>query len=83
VVALVQAGVLTGARKTIHPGKVVGTAFHPLLSSSVSIFEGTSRLERLFFTKGVEDSVAQMARVKDDGISAWLRCPAEGRVGFA
>lgn len=33
VVALVQAGVLTGTRKTIHPGKVVGTAFHPLLSA--------------------------------------------------
>lgn len=32
VVALVQAGVLTGVEKTIHPGKVVGTAFHPSLS---------------------------------------------------
>jgi acyl-CoA hydrolase len=33
VVALVQAGILNGARKTIHPGKVVGTAFHPALSA--------------------------------------------------
>ena len=32
VVALVQAGVITGKNKTIHPGKVVGTAFHPQLS---------------------------------------------------
>jgi 4-hydroxybutyrate CoA-transferase len=32
VVALVQAGILNGAHKTVHPGKVVGTAFHPALS---------------------------------------------------
>ncbi len=32
VVALVQAGTLNGKHKTTHPGKVVGTAFHPQLS---------------------------------------------------
>jgi 4-hydroxybutyrate CoA-transferase len=32
VVALVQAGVLTGKNKTRHAGTVVGTGFHPMLS---------------------------------------------------
>jgi 4-hydroxybutyrate CoA-transferase len=32
VVALVQAGVLTGKNKTRHTGTVVGTGFHPMLS---------------------------------------------------
>ncbi len=32
VVALVQAGIMTGKNKAIHPGTVVGTAFHPQLS---------------------------------------------------
>ena len=32
VVALVQAGIINGSQKTVHPGKVVGTAFHPQLS---------------------------------------------------
>jgi len=33
VVALVREGILTGKNKAIHPGKVVGTAFHPQLSA--------------------------------------------------
>ena len=33
VVALVREGILTGTNKTVHPGKVVGTAFHPQLSA--------------------------------------------------
>ena len=33
VVALVREGILTGKNKTVHPGKVVGTAFHPQLSA--------------------------------------------------
>ncbi len=32
VVALAKAGVLNGTNKKIHPGKIVGTAFHPSLS---------------------------------------------------
>ena len=32
VVALVQAGILTGRNKVQHPGTVVGTGFHPMLS---------------------------------------------------
>ena len=32
VVALMREGILTGTNKAIHPGKVVGTAFHPQLS---------------------------------------------------
>lgn len=33
VVALVREGIMTGTNKAIHPGKVVGTAFHPQLSA--------------------------------------------------
>ena len=32
VVPLVQAGILTGKKKTRHTGSIVGTGFHPLLS---------------------------------------------------
>ena len=33
--ALVDAGVITGARKTVHPGKVVGASFGPLTRGRV------------------------------------------------
>jgi 4-hydroxybutyrate CoA-transferase len=42
---LVDAGVVTGARKTLHPGKVVGAAFGPLGQPAFDHIDGDPRYE--------------------------------------
>lgn len=43
--ALVDAGVVTGARKTLHPGKVVGASFGPLPADEFAAVDGDPRYE--------------------------------------
>ena len=45
VPALVDAGVVTGARKTLHPGKVVGASFGPLTAGEFAAVDGDARYE--------------------------------------
>lgn len=42
---LVDAGVVTGARKTVHPGKVVGASFGPLSREEFDRVDGDERYE--------------------------------------
>jgi acyl-CoA hydrolase len=42
---LVEAGVVTGARKTVHPGKVVGASFGPLTADEFARVDGDPRYE--------------------------------------
>lgn len=43
--ALVEHGVVTGARKTVHPGKVVGASFGPLTAHEFAQVDGDPRYE--------------------------------------
>lgn len=43
--ALVDAGVVNGARKTVHPGKVVGASFGPLTAHEFAAVDGDPRYE--------------------------------------
>jgi 4-hydroxybutyrate CoA-transferase len=43
--ALVDAGVVTGARKTVHPGKIVGASFGPLTADEFASVDGDDRYE--------------------------------------
>jgi 4-hydroxybutyrate CoA-transferase len=43
--ALVDAGVVTGARKTVHRGKVVGASFGPLTQEEFASVDGDARYE--------------------------------------
>jgi 4-hydroxybutyrate CoA-transferase len=43
--ALVEHGVVTGARKTVHPGKVVGASFGPLTTHEFAQVDGDPRYE--------------------------------------
>ena len=43
--ALVEQGVVTGARKTVHPGKVVGASFGPLIAEEFAAVDGDLRYE--------------------------------------
>jgi acyl-CoA hydrolase len=43
--ALVDAGVVTGSRKTVHPGKVVGASFGPLTRDEFAAVDGDPRYE--------------------------------------
>ncbi len=43
--ALVEQGVVTGARKTVHPGKLVGASFGPLTQDEFVAVDGDSRYE--------------------------------------
>jgi 4-hydroxybutyrate CoA-transferase len=43
--ALVDAGVVTGARKTVHPGKVVGASFGPLTQEEFALVDSDPRYE--------------------------------------
>jgi 4-hydroxybutyrate CoA-transferase len=43
--ALVDAGVVTGVRKTLHPGKVVGASFGPLSAEEFAAVDGDARYE--------------------------------------
>jgi acyl-CoA hydrolase len=43
--ALVDAGVVTGSRKTVHPGKVVGASFGPLTQEEFASVDGDERYE--------------------------------------
>ena len=43
--ALVDAGVVTGVRKTLHPGKVVGASFGPLTAEEFAAVDGDARYE--------------------------------------
>jgi 4-hydroxybutyrate CoA-transferase len=43
--ALVERGVVTGARKTVHPGKVVGASFGPLTTHEFAQVDGDARYE--------------------------------------
>jgi 4-hydroxybutyrate CoA-transferase len=42
---LVEQGVITGARKTVHPGKVVGASFGPLTAHEFAMVDGDPRYE--------------------------------------
>jgi 4-hydroxybutyrate CoA-transferase len=42
---LVEGGVITGSRKTVHPGKVVGASFGPLTADEFAIVDGDPRYE--------------------------------------
>jgi 4-hydroxybutyrate CoA-transferase len=42
---LVEQGVVTGARKTLHPGKVVGASFGPLSKQEFDAVDGDERYE--------------------------------------
>lgn len=42
---LVDRGVITGARKTVHPGKVVGASFGPLTAHEFARVDGDERYE--------------------------------------
>ncbi len=43
--ALVEAGVVTGSRKTVHPGKIVGASFGPLTADEFRLVDGDPRYE--------------------------------------
>jgi 4-hydroxybutyrate CoA-transferase len=43
--ALVEQGVVTGARKTVHPGKTVGASFGPLSAEEFAQVDGDPRYE--------------------------------------
>jgi acyl-CoA hydrolase len=43
--ALVEAGVVNGSRKTLHPGKVVGASFGPLTADEFAAVDGDPRYE--------------------------------------
>jgi acyl-CoA hydrolase len=43
--ALVDAGVVNGSRKTLHPGKVVGASFGPLTADEFAAVDGDPRYE--------------------------------------
>ncbi len=43
--ALVEAGVVNGSRKTLHPGKVVGASFGPLTRDEFAAVDGDPRYE--------------------------------------
>ena len=43
--ALVEQGVITGARKTVHPGKIVGASFGPLSADEFAQVDGDERYE--------------------------------------
>jgi 4-hydroxybutyrate CoA-transferase len=43
--ALVDAGVVTGSRKTLHAGKIVGASFGPLTAEEFAAVDGDSRYE--------------------------------------
>ena len=43
--ALVDAGVVTGARKTVHAGKIVGASFGPLSAEEFAAVDGDMRYE--------------------------------------
>ncbi len=43
--ALVDQGVVTGARKTVHPGKIVGASFGPLTADEFAAVDGDLRYE--------------------------------------
>ena len=43
--ALVEQGVVTGAKKTLHPGKVVGASFGPLSAAEFAQVDGDPRYE--------------------------------------
>jgi acyl-CoA hydrolase len=43
--ALVDAGVVTGSSKTLHPGKVVGASFGPLTADEFASVDGDARYE--------------------------------------
>ena len=43
--ALVEAGVVNGSRKTLHPGKVVGASFGPLTAGEFALVDGDPRYE--------------------------------------
>ena len=43
--ALVEQGVVTGARKTVHPGKIVGASFGPLTADEFAAVDGDLRYE--------------------------------------
>ena len=42
---LVERGVVTGSRKTVHPGKVVGASFGPLTQHEFAMVDGDPRYE--------------------------------------
>ncbi|HYM14241.1 MAG TPA: acetyl-CoA hydrolase/transferase C-terminal domain-containing protein [Dehalococcoidia bacterium] len=42
---LVEQGVVTGSRKTVHPGKVVGASFGPLTQHEFQLVDGDMRYE--------------------------------------
>lgn len=42
---LVEEGVITGSRKTVHPGKVVGASFGPLSAEEFAMVDGDERYE--------------------------------------
>ncbi len=43
--SLVEQGVITGAKKTVHPGKVVGASFGPLSADEFALVDGDPRYE--------------------------------------
>jgi 4-hydroxybutyrate CoA-transferase len=43
--ALVEGGVITGSRKTVHAGKVVGASFGPLSADEFALVDGDPRYE--------------------------------------
>ena len=43
--ALVEGGVITGSRKSVHPGKVVGASFGPLTAEEFAQVDGDLRYE--------------------------------------
>ena len=43
--ALAEAGVVTGSRKTVHPGKIVGASFGPLTQEEFASVDGDPRYE--------------------------------------
>jgi acyl-CoA hydrolase len=45
VPALVESGVVTGSRKTLHPGKIVGASFGPLTAEEFAAVDGDDRFE--------------------------------------
>ncbi|HXK34170.1 MAG TPA: acetyl-CoA hydrolase/transferase C-terminal domain-containing protein [Dehalococcoidia bacterium] len=57
--SLVGAGVITGARKTVHPGKVVGASFGPLSPEEFAMVDGDPRYE--LYTMSHTNDIATIA----------------------
>lgn len=57
--ALVEQGVVTGARKTVHPGKVVGASFGPLTREEFAAVDGDPRYE--LYTMSHTNDIAVIA----------------------